>query len=293
MMVIAVDLMGSDFSYEVLLEGVIKFLESNNQNVKFILVGTKAATMSPKALSLKENYPDILDFKTVDHYIKMSDDPTEFAQNYDNYSVAVCAELVAKKEADLLFSAGNTGATVLESIRKIGFENGNSIAPILCLLPGRNQNLIAMTDAGSFANREVRAEDLVDFAVLGNDFLLEKFNQKSLRIGLLNVGTEVCKGKIAHREANRLLAAEFPNFVGNVEPDIFFKDQCDLVVTDGFTGNIVLKLLEEMKKDQKNSYESVGAAFLLGLKGKVAIAHGKSNFLAIANGLKICLKYYN
>lgn len=246
-----------------------------------------------------------------DDIITMHDQPTEITKSKKNCSMAMGLEALKEGKGDAFVSAGNSGALLVGATmipRRIKGIKRAAMAPVL---PTANGHAILM-DAG--ANVECRPEMLVQFGIMGSIYMEKVMGIHAPRVGLINNGTEECKGRELEQEAYQLLQAEKLNFVGNIEAREVPSGDCQVLVTDGFTGNIVLKLYEGMGKffagkmkdmftgigkigalfilpklnafkDSMN-YRKVGGAVLLGITKPVIKAHGSSDSMAFFSAVK-------
>ncbi len=241
----------------------------------------------------------------------MDDDPARAIRDKKDSSIAVAAHMVREGKADGLVSAGSTGAALAAAAFIIGRLGGVSRPAIASIYP-TGQILI---DAG--ANLECRPSQLVQFAVMGSAVGSVYSGLESPRVGLLNIGHEEGKGRDVEKQAYALLSEAQPvNFIGNVEGHDLATDNVDIIVTDGFTGNVLLKtsegvskalyriILELVSADEYQDAlatlakpmfelrhrldpENIGGAHLVGAKGVVVIAHGSSSRVAIANAVEM------
>jgi glycerol-3-phosphate acyltransferase PlsX len=226
------------------------------------------------------------------------------------------AEAVRDGRASAMISAGNTGATMAAALLRMGRIKNVNRPAIATPIPVPGGTPTVLLDAG--ANAEVKAEWLVQFAIMGSVFAHHRYGIESPRVGLLSIGEEPGKGDTLRKEAYELLAnATGINFIGNVEGRDVMSDNVDVVVTDGFTGNIVLKTLEGGMKTLVKALmaafsalpeykphadallpallplyeivdpESTGGAILLGVDGVCIISHGSSSSRAVVNGIKV------
>jgi glycerol-3-phosphate acyltransferase PlsX len=244
--------------------------------------------------------------------IGMGDDPAKALREKPNSSISVCARLVRDGEADAFVSAGSTGAVMAAAAIVIGRLPGVWRPAIAAVLPTPGSATLLL-DAG--ANLEVKPKHLVQFALMGSVMAEIHLGIKNPRVGLLNNGEEPSKGRKTEQEAFPLLQKASVNFVGNVEGRDLATAKADVMVTDGFTGNVVIKTaegavqmaaalaMEELAVLQPTvlaqvmdalegfrrrlDYEQIGGAHLLGVKGVVVIAHGASSRVAIANAVKM------
>ncbi|MBO8141878.1 MAG: phosphate acyltransferase PlsX [Firmicutes bacterium] len=250
--------------------------------------------------------------------VSMNDHPAEAVRRKRNSSIAVAARLVKEGEADALVSAGHTGAAMAAALFHIGRVRGVDRPAIAVPLPTAT-GVCLLLDAG--ANVEVRPEHLVQFAQMGAVYARHVLGLDHPRVGLLNVGEEPTKGSRVVQEAyQRLLSTAGVSFVGNVEGKDVPVGAADVIVCDGFTGNIVLKLAEGLsaamfellRRDafagwrgavagallrpslrrirRRLDYAEFGGAPLLGVDGVVAIAHGRSDRRAIRNAIRAAVQ---
>ncbi|MFK2823167.1 phosphate acyltransferase PlsX [Arcobacter sp. YIC-80] len=306
MLKIAIDAMGGDFGPEPIIQGLVAALKQNN-NFTAIAVGKKdeIEALLPKQFLSRV---DILD---TDDVISMHDSATDALKRKDS-TIYKAIELVRNQEADAVVSAGHSGASMSLATLRIGRIKGVSRPAIATLMPtSENQNTLVL-DVG--ANVDSDAKNLFEFAVMGQVYAQDVLQLDEPIVGLLSNGEEESKGNEVTKEAYKLIS-KVPNFAGNVEGSDIFKGTVDVVVCDGFVGNILLKTAEGVadtigqiiKKNLKRSlisiagavlmrkvfknlkvrvdYAEYGGAPLLGVKAPVIIAHGKSNPKAIQNAI--------
>ena len=303
---IALDAMGGDFGPEPIIDGLISALRKNN-NFTAVAVGKK-----DKLLPLiPETYLPRIEILDTDDVISMHDSATD-ALKRKNSTIFKAIDLVRNGEADAVVSAGHSGASMSLATLRIGRIKGVSRPAIATLMPtSENQNTLVL-DVG--ANVDSDAKNLFEFAVMGQVYAEDVLQLEDPIIGLLSNGEEESKGNEVTKEAYNLIS-KVPNFAGNVEGSDIFKGTVDVVVCDGFVGNILLKTAEGvadtigkiLKKNLKRSlisiagavlmrkvfknlkvrtdYAEYGGAPLLGVKAPVIIAHGKSNAKAIQNAI--------
>lgn len=306
MLKIAIDAMGGDFGPEPIIEGLILAIRNNN-NFTAIVVGDKEQLLKlipPTFL----NRIEILDTKDV---ISMHDSATDALKRKES-TIYKAIELVREGKADAVVSAGHSGASMSLATLRIGRIKGISRPAIATLMPtSENQNTLVL-DVG--ANVDSDAKNLFEFAIMGQAYAQSVLRLDEPIIGLLSNGEEESKGNEVTKEAYKLIS-RIPNFAGNVEGNDIFKGTVDVVVCDGFVGNILLKTAEGVadtigkiiKKNLKRSlisitgavlmrkvfknlkvrvdYAEYGGAPLLGVKSPVIISHGKSNPKAIKNAI--------
>jgi glycerol-3-phosphate acyltransferase PlsX len=303
---IAVDAMGGDNAPEVVLEGVEQALAADSL-LNIMLVGAPEV-VEPFAL----RHPGRVVVVAASETIDMDEHPAQAVRRKKNSSIVVGCTLVREGRADGFFSAGSTGACMAAATLYIGRLKGVIRPTIATVLPSPVAPVI-LTDIG--ANADVKPDYLVQFAQMASVYAQRLLGVKRPRIGLLNIGEEDTKGSALAQEAFKLMKKKVSGFCGNVEGTDIFAGRIDVVVTDGFTGNVTLKTIEgtasvlfaqlkevltasvprklaalplmaELKKLKKSlSADEVGGAPLLGLKGSCIIGHGSSNARAIANGI--------
>lgn len=302
MLPIAVDVMGGDRAPGEILTGA---REAAELGIPVVLVG-------PPSLEGRGDLPLI----EAHEVIEMHDDPAQGVRRKKDSTLVRAAEAVRDGRASAMISAGNTGATMASALLRMGRVKGVNRPAIATPIPVPGSTPTVLLDAG--ANAEVQPEWLVQFAQMGSVYARHRFAISAPRVGLLSIGEEPGKGDTLRKEAYGLLA-EAPgiDFIGNVEGRDVMTDGVDVVVTDGFTGNVVLKtleggmkavvkaLLEAFNVEERYRphaeallpallplYESLdpdtyGGAVLLGVDGVCVIAHGSSGARAIVNGIKV------
>jgi glycerol-3-phosphate acyltransferase PlsX len=286
-------------------ETVAGAVEASRRGVDVVLVGEHVALEAE--LARHETRLPIVDAPEV---IAMSDDPARSLREKPGASITVAAKLVADGSAAGLVSAGSTGAALAAAAIIIGRIKGVSRPSIASLFPTPGSPTLVL-DSG--ANPDVKAEQLAQFGIMGSVAAQVILGLAVPRVGLLSNGEEKGKGRDLERAAYDLLESAPINFIGNVEGRDLATDRADVIVTDGFTGNVVVKtsegaiqivalyLLEELstldpevqeavmpavyRVRERLDWETYGGAQLLGIKGVVVIAHGASSRVAIANAL--------
>jgi len=309
---IAIDAMGGDFGPEPIIEGVVDALKKK----KFlpILVGDREEILS----FLPKFYHNKVEIVEASDVIEMSDSATDAHKRKDS-SIYVAAELVRDKKADALVSAGHSGATMAVSLLRIGRIKGIARPALATLMPSTTNSKTLVLDVGAVT--DCKPQNLFEFGVLGEVYASHVLGIAQPRVGLLSNGSEDNKG-------NELTKATFPllkaldGFIGNIEGKDIFNGKVDVVVCDGYTGNILLKTSEgvvsavfdlmkqhirkslpakigalmmrkkvfkKMKKQvDKDEY---GGAPLLGINGCSIISHGASNAKAIKNAIFQAIRY--
>ena len=303
MLPIAVDAMGGDHAPDEIVAGARQAAEAGTP---IVLVGRPAAIGDPGPCQVLE----------ASEVIEMDDDPAQGVRRKKDSSLVRAAEAVRDGKASAMVSAGNTGATMGSALLRMGRIKGVSRPAIATPIPVPGASPTVLLDAG--ANAECQAAWLVQFAQMGTVFARERFGVAEPRVGLLSIGEEATKGTSLEKETHQLLqVADGVNFVGNVEGRDIMTPDIDVVVTDGFTGNVVLKTLEGGMKTLVNAlfgvfassdeakaaaevlmpallplYEQLdpdtyGGAALLGVDGVCIISHGSSSARAMVNAIGV------
>jgi glycerol-3-phosphate acyltransferase PlsX len=305
---IAVDALGGDNAPREVVAGTIS-AAGGLPHDEFILVG-RQETMEPE---LGPHLPQNVSLRSSGEAVGMDEEPSTTLRANPDASVAVAANMVRDGEADALFSAGNTGATVAAALLRMGRLEGCRRPAIATMLPFPSP--VMLLDAG--ATVSCRPHDLLNFAILGGVFAKRYFGlDGEARVGLVNVGEEPGKGNDLAKEAYRLVTKSGVHFVGNVEGRDIGSDVADVLVTDGFTGNVVLKTAEGVAREiilmvrsaitdgvlsklaagilrprligvrDTVDPENYGGSFLLGVSGAVVIGHGNSGARGVENALR-------
>ncbi len=306
MLKIAIDAMGGDFGPEPIMDGLIAALRINN-NFTAIAVGNKSKL---EAL-IPQQFEHRIEIMHTEDVISMHDSATDALKRKES-TIYKAIDLVKEGNADAIVSAGHSGASMSLATLRIGRIKGVTRPAIATLMPtSENQNTLVL-DVG--ANVDCDAKNLFEFAIMGQAYAKDVLQLDDPIVGLLSNGEEESKGNEVTKEAYELIS-KIPNFAGNVEGSDIFKGTVDVVVCDGFIGNILLKTAEGvadtigqiLKKNLKRSlisiagavlmrkvfkslkvrvdYAEYGGAPLLGVKSPVIIAHGKSNPKAIKNAI--------
>jgi glycerol-3-phosphate acyltransferase PlsX len=284
--------------------------------VRIALVGQRAVL--EQALTPHPDWPSLgLEIVEAPDVIGMSDPATGALRNAGS-SIRVAANLVATRQAAALFSAGHTGATVLSAYSAFGLIPGVDRPALAAALPTRGGSAVLL-DSG--ANVECRPQHLLQFAIMGAVYARVALGIERPRIGLLSIGEEASKGNDLTREAHRLLKASSVNFIGNVEGRDIYGGGADVVVCDGFTGNIVLKTSEGLVEAvgallgeelngtfssqvgyllsrrafrrfrRRVDYSEYGGAPLLGVSGLTIVGHGRSSPRAVRNAIAMAYRF--
>jgi glycerol-3-phosphate acyltransferase PlsX len=290
-MKIGIDILGGDFAPEANILGAILAKKELPSDVRLVLLGDREI-ISSGLLSHGEKLEDYEIMHAPD-VITMHDHPTRAIPQKPNSSISVGFDLLAKKEIQAFASTGNTGAMLVGSIYKINTIPGIIRPCITSTLPAIDGSKSILLDVGS--NADCKSDVLYQFAVLGSLYAKNVYGVENPRIALLNIGEEESKGNLLTIAAHRLMAeSDEINFIGNLEGRDLFLGKADVIVCDGFTGNVVLKEAEgiyslmKMRGIQDEyferfNYENYGGTPILGVKGNVIIGHGISNDKAVKN----------
>jgi glycerol-3-phosphate acyltransferase PlsX len=293
---IAIDVMGGDYAPEAVVDGILLAI-SNLAPEETILAVGPADTINT-LLSDRGYTGSQIRIIHADQVIEMGEHPTRALSQKPNSSIGVGFTLLKEGKADIFASAGNTGAMMVGSLFSVKTIQGVQRPAIAGFIPQTDGTHSVMLDIG--ANADCKPEMLEQWAVLGSVYASATRGIESPRVGLLNIGEEEQKGSILAQATYALLKAnEKLNFVGNLEGKDVFLGKADVIVTDGFTGNIVLKMGESIyniMKEQgmvnefvdRTNYENYGGSPIIGINGNVIIAHGASSPTAIMNMIKLC-----
>jgi glycerol-3-phosphate acyltransferase PlsX len=309
---IALDVMGGDHGCGVVIEGARRALENDKNISTLFLVGNKPdihAALPDRGF--RDHRVRVVHASEV---LTMDDKPAAAVRKKKDSSIARAVELVYEGKADAIVSPGNTGGIFAAATFKLGRIAGVDRGAIATIIPTPNREFVLL-DSG--ANIECKPLHLAQYAVMGSIYSREILGRQKPRVGILSIGTEDCKGNELTLEAFRLCKLLDINFIGNVEGHDLFKDRVDVVVCDGFVGNIVLKTCESLavgifsflKRELtaspqrqlgallvQNAFraikrrmdpEAYGGAPLLGFNGAVLKAHGSARERAIASAIRV------
>jgi len=302
--------MGSDKGPEQIIKGAI--LGARREEVDLVLVGDRKKITAVLGHQFTESLS--VTIEDSNKIVPMGEKVSLSLLRDKDSSLSIALKLVKEERAEVVVSAGNTAAFVGLAIRQLGFLPGVDRPAIGILLP-TPRGFCIFLDVG--ATVDPSPHNLLQYAVMGNlcsQILLKKENPT---LGLLNIGEEETKGSSLTKETYRLLSSSFPNFKGNIEGQDIFSGDIDVIITDGFVGNVVLKacegmadLIRKMVKDsfssypfgrlgavlnrnlfqeleKKVSYAEYGGGMLLGVNGIAIVSHGRSLASAIANAVKV------
>ncbi|MCK5595456.1 phosphate acyltransferase PlsX [bacterium] len=315
-MKIAVDVMGSDKGPSVIIEGALD--AAKKQTFDLILVGNEE--IIKKELMRHRYAANNIQIRHASKIVEMHESPSQAIRRKRDSSMVKAVELVKSKEADAVVSAGNTGAYMASAAIYIKTIEGIERPAIAILMPALSE-VSLLLDVG--ANVDCSPLNLYQFAIMGNEYskyILKKGNPK---VGLLNIGEEEHKGNDLTKKAYEELKKAPINFVGNIEGRDIFNGEVDVIVCDGFIGNIILKSTEglgeniylKLRNELKSSllskigallskgaykhfkksldYEEYGGAPFLGINGVCIKAHGNSSSLAIKNSILVAENFVN
>lgn len=304
---IAVDAMGGDNAPAAIVEGVVKAVELD-PNISYVLVGRESDIRAHLPQGQKN-----VEVRDAQEVIETGEDPMIAIRKKRGSSMIVALGMLKTKEVDAVVSAGSTGAFLAGALFYAGRIKGVQRPALAPIFPTKDDRGVLLIDCG--ANAECTPEFLLQFARMGALYMRQVRGVKNPRIGLVNNGAEAEKGTPLYKETHKLLAASDLNFVGNIEPRYLTDGLADVMVCDGFSGNMVLKSYEgaiklmlsllkgEMKRNiltklaaailmpglkriaGKLDYNRVGGAPLIGIDGVAVKAHGSSDAESFSNAL--------
>ena len=312
---VAVDAMGAEKGVGIVIEGALSAIEENPE-IEVVLVGDEVRIQD----KIKNFSSAQLPFSIIHapQVIEMSDSATASLKTKRNSSVSVVVDLVKEGKVDGLVSAGNTGAVMATSLLKLGKLGGVKRPCLAALFPTLDGGKVVILDMG--ANVDCRPDHLLQFAIMGSIYAYKVLERGKPRVGLLSIGAEENKGNELVLQTHKLLRQSSLRFVGNIEGGDIMGGNVEVVVCDGFVGNVILKFaeglartalaivdkeiksfflgrggmvsgegLERLKKDL--DYAEYGGVPLLGVKGICVIAHGASSSKAIKNAILTSFQY--
>jgi phosphate acyltransferase len=312
---IAVDAMGGDTAPGLVVDGALA--AARHLDLGVVLVGPVSRIEAQVERNSGVDASRIR-FVEASAVIDMVESPTAALRRKPNASIKIAADLVARGEADALFSAGHTGATVMAAHSAFGMIAGVDRPALAATIPTRNRPAVLL-DVG--ASVESRPAHLLQFGVMGSVYARVAFGTEQPRVGVLSIGEEESKGNDLTREAFRLLKAAPLNFIGNVEARDVYSGAADVIVCDGFTGNVALKIseglvetIEGLLREELSStitmrvgslltqramrhfrrrvdYSEYGGAPLLGVAGITIVGHGRSSAKAVRNAVAMAYRF--
>ncbi len=307
-MTIILDAMGSDKYPDPEILGSVEAVKILKEEI--VLVGNEEI-LRPKLEQVSPKNP-LISITHAPEVVEMWDKPVESARQKPNNSMAVGIQLVKENKGQAFVTAGNTGGAMFNALRVLGRIKGVQRPALTTLFPTRKEKCIVL-DIG--ANADCRPEFLLQFAIMGNIYAQIVLGKSNPRIGLLSNGEEASKGNELVKETYKLLETSGLNFIGNIEGKELFGGDADVVVTDGFTGNVMIKsseavaklITDTLKQELMSSLRTkigallakpafskikslidpseIGAAPLLGIDGLVFVGHGRSDAKAITSAL--------
>src|SRR2546427_2425266 len=311
---IAVDAMGGDYAPDEIVKGAL--LAAAEYPIEVILVGKEEVVR--QTLAAAGYIPRNIEVVDAREVVEMDDNALTPLRRKRNSSVRVCANLVAEGRAQAFVSAGNTGATWTSARAVMGMIEGVSRPALAAILP-RLEGHTVLLDVG--ANVDAKPNHLREFAVMGHFYAQMLFGLEAPRVGLLSIGEEEGKGNELTKETFRVLKETGLNFIGNVEGRDVYNGNADVVVCDGFIGNVVLKVSESLAETvgsmikeeitrtplrqiggllaqgalaglkKRIDYSEYGGAPLLGVKGGCIVSHGRSNAKAMKNAIRMAADF--
>jgi phosphate acyltransferase len=312
-MEIAVDAMGGDGAPDVEVQGALEAIRE--LGIKIRLVGKK--DLIEKSLDGNWN-EETLTIHHCDEWVRMDEAPLQAVRKKKDASIRVAFDLIKEKQVSAVVSAGNSGATMAASVLVLGRMEGAERPAIASVFPGQ-RGPVVLIDVG--ANVDCRPKHLFQFGIMAHAFASVCLGVKDPTIGLLSIGEEGSKGNEQVRLTRQLFESSNLNFWGNVEGRDIFTGEVDIIVCDGFVGNVALKLTEGMAEtfammleqemmnslagkaslllgrralsrfSEKLDYAEYGGAPLLGVNGVGIICHGSSSSKAIKNAIKLAAQY--
>jgi len=313
-MIVALDAMGGDHAPAVTVEGAIEAV-TETQDLDVILVGKEADIR--RHLDDRRYPPGRISIHPSGDAVPMDESPSYAIRRRKDSSIAVAVDLVREGRAAAVVSAGHSGVTMAMSLIKLGKTEGVDRPAIATIMPTLKEPFV-LVDAG--ANVDCEPNNLLEFAIMGSAYSSALFDIEGPRVAILSIGEEDSKGNELTKEAFRLIRETSLNFIGNVEGKEVYAGEADVVVCDGFMGNVTLKVSEGLaeaiykmlrkeissrilgilgyllmkpalrKFKQRTDYAEYGGAPLLGINGTSIISHGRSSARAIKNALKVAAK---
>jgi phosphate acyltransferase len=290
-MKIGLDVMGGDYAPDSILKGAILARKTLPAEDRIVLIGQQ--DVIEQKLREFDDDPSLYDIVNATQVIGMGEQPTKaFTQKRDS-SISKGFQLLKEGFLDSFASAGNTGAMLVGSVYSVNVVQGIIRPATTSVLPKEKGGVGVLIDVGT--NPDTKPDVLYQFGLLGSIFAEFVYGIKNPKVALLNIGEEEEKGNLLSQSAYRLMKDTTDyNFIGNVESRDLFNDKADVIVCDGFTGNVVLKQAESMYRLVKKrgiqdeffdrlNYENYGGTPILGVNSTIVIGHGISNDIAIKN----------
>jgi len=288
---IGLDVMGGDFAPEAAIDGAILAAKEIAPSDKIVLIGREDVIRS--LLHERGCDADIFDVVHASEVVEMSEHATKALSRKPDSSISVGFHLLKHKKIDSFASAGNSGAMLVGSIFSVNTIPGIVRPCTSAIIPQEDGGYSLLVDIGT--NPDAKADVFYQFGLIGSIYVQNVYHVQDPRVALLNIGHEEEKGNLTTQSAYHLMkdSKDF-NFIGNIESRDFLRNKADVIVCDGFTGNIILKLVETFYRimDKRNllddyfsrmNYENYGGTPILGINGTVVMGHGISNDIAIKN----------
>ncbi|MBS1635465.1 MAG: phosphate acyltransferase PlsX [Bacteroidetes bacterium] len=295
MVKIGLDIMGGDYAPKNCLDGAIQALDVLPAHAKMVLIGD--SDYARTYIKQQGADPERFEYVHATDVIEMGEHPTKAFAQKPQSTISVGFKLLKDNQLQAFASAGNTGAMLVGSMFSVKAVPGVIRPCITSMLPKENGGFGVILDVGT--NADCKPDVLYQFAVLGSVYAREVYKIKNPKVGLLNIGEEPEKGNLVSQAAHQAMkdSKDF-NFIGNIEGTDLFGDKVDVIVCEGFTGNVVLKAAEAfytlIKKRNRSdeyfdkfNYELYGGTPILGVNANVLIGHGKSSPLAFKNMLML------
>lgn len=312
---IALDAMGGDHAPDEIVAGAVLAM-SEIPGLQITLVGREEVIRE----KLGATPPTGIDIADAREVVDMNDNALAPLRRKRNSSIRVCANLIAEGKADAMVSAGHTGAAMTSAYKVLGMIEGVSRPALAAIMPSAKGHTMLL-DVG--ANVDSKPAHLREFAVMGHFYAQMVFGVDAPRVGLLSIGEEEGKGNELTKETFRVMKATGLNFMGNAEGRDVFNGNADVIVCDGFIGNVVLKASESLAEmigrfikeeitasltrkmgallvkgafddlKRRTDYSEYGGAPLLGVNGGCIISHGRSNAKAIKNAMRVARDFVN
>lgn len=290
-MKIGIDIMGGDFAPEATTLGAIEAFQELNDDTQLVLFGNEEEIL--RILDREGVDPSLFEVVPTTEVVNMGDHPTRALTRKPNSSIAVGFNYLKDKKIDAFASAGNTGAMLVGAMYSVRTIPGIIRPSITSVMPKEDGGVGIILDVG--INADCKPDVLYQFGILGSLYAEHVHGIENPKVGLLNIGEEEEKGNLLTQASHQLMkgSSEF-NFVGNVEGRDIFSEDVDVIVCDGYTGNVVLKEAEAFFSVIKRrgisdeyfdrfNYENYGGTPVLGINSNVIIGHGISNPTAIKN----------
>jgi glycerol-3-phosphate acyltransferase PlsX len=312
---VALDAMGGDYAPSVTVEGAVETVDEH-EDIDVILIGDEAVIR--RELGGKRYNANRISLMHASQVVEMHDSPTSAMRKKKDSSIRIGIDLVKSGEADAFVSAGHSGVVMATSLLILGTSREVDRPAIATIMPTLKDTFVLL-DAG--ANVDCRPENLLQFALMGNTYCRLVLGKPEPKVALLSIGEEDTKGNELTKIAFKLIKGTQLNFIGNIEGKDIFTGKADVVVCDGFIGNIALKIseglaetiLKMLKREitavstgrigylmmkpairnfkKKTDYDEYGGAPLLGINGTCIISHGRSTSKAIKNALRVAADY--